>query len=36
MRWVSPNATLERNAVPLTDYTRSVEDGDDFEIFEQR
>ena len=28
-------ATVERNAVPLSDYARCVEDGDDFEIFEQ-
>ena len=28
-------ATVERNAVPLSDYSRCVEDGDDYEIFEQ-
>ena len=28
-------ATVERNALPLTDYARRVEDGDDCEIFEQ-
>ena len=28
-------ATVERNAEPLTDYARCVEDGDDYEIFEQ-
>ena len=28
-------ATVERNAEPLADYTRCVEDGDDYEIFEQ-
>lgn len=28
-------ATVERNAEPLADFNRCVEDGDDFEIFEQ-
>ncbi len=28
-------ATVERNAEPLTDDARCVEDGDDYEIFEQ-
>ena len=28
-------ATVERNAEPLTDHGRCVEDGDDYEIFEQ-
>ena len=28
-------ATVERNAQPLSDYDRCVEDGDDYEIFEQ-
>ena len=28
-------ATVERNAEPLTDLARCVEDGDDYEIFEQ-
>ena len=28
-------ATVERNAEPLSDYSRCVEDGDDYEIFEQ-
>lgn len=28
-------ATVERNAVPLIDYDCCVEDGDDYEIFEQ-
>ena len=28
-------ATVERNAQPITDLDRCVEDGDDYEIFEQ-
>lgn len=28
-------ASVERNAEPLADYSRCVEDGDDYEIFEQ-
>ncbi|HYI43108.1 MAG TPA: hypothetical protein VD768_05755 [Sphingomicrobium sp.] len=28
-------ASVERNAEPLTDFERCVEDGDDYEIFEQ-
>ena len=28
-------ATVERNAEPLSDWGRCVEDGDDYEIFEQ-
>jgi len=28
-------ATVERNAEPLTDLEQCVEDGDDYEIFEQ-
>ena len=28
-------ATVERNAEPVTDLDRCVEDGDDYEIFEQ-
>ena len=28
-------ATVERNAEPLTEFDRCVEDGDDYEIFEQ-
>ena len=28
-------ATVERNAEPLSDHRRCVEDGDDYEIFEQ-
>ncbi|MBA2466304.1 MAG: hypothetical protein H0V46_01700 [Sphingomonas sp.] len=28
-------ATVERNAEPLDDYDICVEDGDDYEIFEQ-
>ena len=28
-------ATVERNAEPLTDFARCVEDGDDYEIVEQ-
>jgi thiazole synthase len=28
-------ATVERNAVPLADLGQCVEDGDDYEIFEQ-
>jgi sulfur carrier protein ThiS len=28
-------ATIERNAEPLTDLGRCVEDGDDYDIFEQ-
>jgi thiazole synthase len=28
-------ATVERNAEPLTDFGRCVQDGDDYEIFEQ-
>jgi thiazole synthase len=28
-------ATVERNAEPVTDYCHCVEDGDDYEIFEQ-
>ena len=28
-------ATVERNAKPLADFGQCVEDGDDYEIFEQ-
>jgi sulfur carrier protein ThiS len=28
-------ATVERNAEPLTDFAHCVDDGDDYEIFEQ-
>jgi thiazole synthase len=28
-------ATVERNAEPITDLDQCVEDGDDYEIFEQ-
>ena len=28
-------ATVERNAIPLADLGQCVEDGDDYEIFEQ-
>jgi sulfur carrier protein ThiS len=28
-------ASVERNAEPLTDFDRCVEDGDDYEIFEK-
>jgi sulfur carrier protein ThiS len=28
-------ATVERNAEPLSDFARCVDDGDDYEIFEQ-
>jgi thiazole synthase len=28
-------AVVERNAEPFTDFGRCVEDGDDYEIFEQ-